>query len=249
VTVPVGISFNRSPDKFLRGIDVPIVLEGDRSTVDLNDLATPCCPVREQELHKGFERIPLSLSAQGQTDGGNTNNRQSGIHRITIDQHPRRESPPSAHSAEDRSAHESKGRDEPNGRAAPEGDVHSSKGRVRFAKKPTASTSIHQSPISNPFRSNRSSRPQERTGGLRTGDRCMRGGLVTGKHGNASFKKRPISDKVLHNLPIKRRDNWPEVFTARSSDSSDSEGETTHQPIDAPRCRKKVTFDSREYPP
>jgi len=69
------MSFNRSSDIFLRGTDIPIVLEGNGSTVELNDLATPCGPVGEQEPHKGFERIPLSLSGPGQTDATNTNNR------------------------------------------------------------------------------------------------------------------------------------------------------------------------------
>ena len=61
------ISFNDSSDKFLLGTDVPIFLEGKGSAVDLNGLAALCGPVREQEPHRGFERILFSLSVPGQT--------------------------------------------------------------------------------------------------------------------------------------------------------------------------------------
>ena len=43
--------------------DMPIVLEGDSSAVELNDFAGPRSPESEHERHLGFdERIPLSLS-------------------------------------------------------------------------------------------------------------------------------------------------------------------------------------------
>ena len=135
--------------------------------------------------------------------------------------------------------HEPRGRDESNGRALALEDVHkSSKGRVRFPKKLNASTSIRQNPISKPFRSELSSRPRKGIGGLRAGDSGVRrGGSIMVKDGGASSKKRPASDEVLRNLPIKRRGGWPELFAAGSSDSSDSESETTEQPINTPKPR------------
>jgi len=235
--------------------DIPIVLDSDVSVVDMSGSATPSGPEREQETHKGFdERIPLSLSGPGQTDAANTNNRHNDGIEKTIDHHPRLttrrgSSSPSSHSAEDRTAmpseretatrdHEPRGGDEPNGRAEALEDVHkSSKGRVRFAKKLNASTSIHQNSISKPFRSDLSSRSHKRIGGLHAGDSGVRGGSIMVNDGGASSKKRPASDEVLRNLPIKRRGGGPELFAAGSSDSSDSESETTEQPIDAPRSR------------
>jgi hypothetical protein len=57
------------------------------------------------------------------------------------------------------------------------------------------------------------------------------------KNGSGPSKKRPALDRVLRNLPIKRRSKWPELFTAVSSGISDLESKTTDQLIDAPRYR------------
>jgi len=190
--------------------------------MDINGSATASGPEREQETHKNFnERIPLSLSGPGQTDAANINNRYNDSVEKTIDQHPRLTtrrgfSSPNNHSAEDRTAmlsgretardHEPRGRDKPNGHAEALADIHkNSKGRVRFPKKQNTSTSIHQNPISKPFKSKLSSRPRKGIGGLHAEDSGVRGDSIMVKNNNGSSKKRPASDEVLRNLPIKRR--------------------------------------------
>jgi hypothetical protein len=79
------IFFNFSSGKFLRAADIPIVLEGDGSAVDLNNVAISGDSGREQEPYRDFdERIPLSLPNFEQKNAANTNNQRNDSINKTI---------------------------------------------------------------------------------------------------------------------------------------------------------------------
>jgi hypothetical protein len=69
-----SIFFNFLSGKFLRAADISIILEGNASAVNLNDLAISDDSEREQEPYRDFnEKIPLLLPSFEQKDAANTN--------------------------------------------------------------------------------------------------------------------------------------------------------------------------------
>ena len=67
------ISFICSLCKFLQTTDISIVLNDDKSDINLNEPAAPCSSEHEHKLRQGFdERISLSLSDSEQADATHT---------------------------------------------------------------------------------------------------------------------------------------------------------------------------------
>jgi hypothetical protein len=63
-----SISYQANPYKLA---DIPLILEGDSSAVELNDFAGPLNPESEPERHLSFDgRIPFSLSLPNAGDRG-----------------------------------------------------------------------------------------------------------------------------------------------------------------------------------